>query len=437
MSLIYTVAKPIAKPFARGAIEKGMQDPAAFMKQVKALQEKPLPLENLHKTYDFDELTAGGTTYYRIHSQRKVGHRVILYFFGGGYCRPGDSGDFEFSEEMADETGADVWLVWYAMFPDATGKEIAQSAVNVYREALKEYDSADISFYGNSSGAALCFTTCVFLKKYLPQIPLPGLIAAHSPSMRIPPDEEEQKMMNALDHLDVMIPADYVNMYIRRSDIFKTGGFREFASPIESDWTGFPRTLVIFGSDEVFLGYLPGIIEKCKEDGVELETYVGKGCHCFSAAGFLPEAHPGRERIYAFLRGERHPEEQISDDLRDVLNKNQQGELDAVIMYRMLADRMESERDAAAMRRLANDELRHARVFRSITGDKRNPDRTQGDMICMLYRILGKERLFRLMAKGEYAAANGYASLAIVFPQLKSVLQDEQKHGDALMGLLR
>lgn len=436
MSLLYNAIKPVARAFGRGQLEEGMKDPAAFMEKVKALQEKPLPLDKLHRTYDFDSQTAEGTTYYRIHSQKSVGHRVILYFFGGSYCYPGNPGDFEFGEEMADETGADVWLVWYALFPDATGMDIARSAVCVYQEALKDYDAKDVSFYGNSAGASLCFTACVYLKKYLPEVPLPGLIAAHSPAMRIPPDGKEQKWMDALDHSDVIIPAGYMKMFDERSDLFKTGGFEEFGSPVENDWHGFPRTLALFGIDEVFLGYLPGIRERCRRDGVELETFIGKGYHCFSLRGILPEAHPGRERIYAFLRGERHPEDAISEELRKDLNQNQQGELNAVIMYRMLADRMDSEKDAAAMRRLAADELRHARIFRSITKDIRRPDRTQGDLMCLLHRILGKDRLFRLMAQGEYSAAKRYTALTIVYPQLESVMNDETRHGDALMGLL-
>ncbi len=435
MSFIYKFAGPMVRPFARGMLEQGMKDPEAFMDKVKVLQKKPLPLEKLHKDYDFEEKNADGMVYYLIHSQRRSGHRVILYFFGGGYCKPGNEGDFEYAADMADETGADVWVVWYALFPDASGMDIVESAANVYRAALREYDSSDIAFYGNSSGGALCFTTCVFLKKYMPELPLPGMIAAHSPSMRIPPSREEQDFMNALDKSDVIIPADYVNMYIRRPDIFKTGGFEEFASPIETDWHGFPRTLAIFGSDEVFLGYLPSIIKKCRDDNVELETYVGKGCHCFSKAGFLPESRFGRRRIYAFLRGERNPDDTFSAEIREELNRNQQGELNAVLMYRMLAARMDSEKDAAAMTRLSQDELRHAKIFRGLSKEKRRPDRSQGDLICLIYRMLGKERLFKLMAAGEYAAAEGYKTLIPLFPELESVRQDEKKHGDALMNM--
>lgn len=302
MSLLYRIAKPIVKPFARGRLEKGMKDPAAFMETVKAMQAKPLPLEKLHKKYDFEETDAGGTVCYKVHSRKKTGHKLVLYFFGGGYCMPGDSGDFEFGSDMADNTGAEVWLVWYDLFPDASGYDIARSAADAYEEALKSYTADEIALYGNSSGAALCFNLCIFLRKYRPEVPLPAKIAAHSPSMRIPANAEEQEIMDAHDKTDFIIPARYLNMYTDHSEIFRTGGFDEFASPIEQDWKGFPKMLLIFGRDEVFIGYLQSIERKCREDGVELETFVGAGCHCFSAAGILPEAKAGRARIYEFLR---------------------------------------------------------------------------------------------------------------------------------------
>ena len=156
MSLIYTMARPAAKTLAKRQLEEGLKDPDAYRKKVKELQAKPLPLDRLHKQYAFEQEYADGTVYYRIRSHTADGKHVILYFHGGGYCRPLKTGDFEFGEEMADETGADVWLVNYALFPDATGMEITASAVSAYRKALLEYEAENISFYGNSAGGALC-----------------------------------------------------------------------------------------------------------------------------------------------------------------------------------------------------------------------------------------------------------------------------------------
>lgn len=241
MSLIYKITAPAVRTVARRQLEEGMKAPAAYMKKMKTLQKKPLPLERLRGAYDFEEKRVGSTVHYMVHSRKSKSNRVILYLHGGGFCRPLKADDFEFAEEMADETGADVWLVDYALFPDATGKEIAGSVVDVYLEALKKHDSKDIAFYGNSAGAALCFTVCVYLRKYMPVVPLPGMIVSHSPCIRIPTSLNEQEKMNLLDQKDIIIPAGYVNMYAERPDLFQTGGFEEFASPIDSDWSSFPR----------------------------------------------------------------------------------------------------------------------------------------------------------------------------------------------------
>jgi len=125
----------------------------------------------------------------------------------------------------------------------------------------------------------------------------------------------------------------------------------------------------------------------------------------------------------------------ITVEQRQAINKGQQGELNAVVMYRMLARRMKSERDVEAMTRLANDELRHAKVFRALSGDKLKPSRLQGDFVCLLYRLLGRRRLFTILANGEYSAYDKYVDLVEQFPEVGAVQQDEKKHGDALVAL--
>ena len=57
---------------------------------------------------------------------------------------------------------------------------------------MLEYEAENISFYGNSAGGALCFAVCIYLRKYLPGVPLPGSIVSHSPSIRIPAAAKEQ-----------------------------------------------------------------------------------------------------------------------------------------------------------------------------------------------------------------------------------------------------
>ena len=126
----------------------------------------------------------------------------------------------------------------------------------------------------------------------------------------------------------------------------------------------------------------------------------------------------------------------ISEKTMRVLLKAQQGELDAVLMYNALADRVKDERDRAVFRRLAAEEGRHAGVFRELTGKKLKAGRTKAVLLPLLYNLLGRKRLYPLIARGEYAADRSYASLANDFPSVESVKADEKRHGDTVLSLL-
>ena len=53
-----------------------------------------------------------------------------------------------------------------------------------------------------------------------------------------------------------------------------------------------------------------------------------------------------------------------------------------------------------------------------------------------LYKVLGRRRLYPLIAQGDYNAVKSYKPVAKKFPQVKSVKADERRHGDTVMQLL-
>ena len=118
------------------------------------------------------------------------------------------------------------------------------------------------------------------------------------------------------------------------------------------------------------------------------------------------------------------------------LLKAQQGELDAVLMYQALAAKVKNQNDAETFRRLAAEEGGHAAVFKKLTGRTLKPKKTMAVALPILYRLLGRKRLYPLIAKGEYDADRNYAPLVERFPEVQSVKDDEKRHGDTVMGLL-
>ena len=126
----------------------------------------------------------------------------------------------------------------------------------------------------------------------------------------------------------------------------------------------------------------------------------------------------------------------ITMDQMDALVTAQQGEEDAVYMYEQLAKVVRDEADREAFLRLAGDEKRHSDVFRKYTcmDVKANP--AKGIFVPLMYRVLGKKKVYPIIAKGEYDAAEKYKHIIDDFPEVVEVMNDEVHHGDAVKGLL-
>ena len=122
-------------------------------------------------------------------------------------------------------------------------------------------------------------------------------------------------------------------------------------------------------------------------------------------------------------------------DLKTLL-KAQQGELDAVLMYNALAETVKDKNDAETFRRLAAEEGHHASVFKKLTNQNLQPGKTLATVLPVLYKILGRKRLYPIIARFEYGAVNTYAPVAEKYPEIQSVKDDEKRHGDTVMGLL-
>lgn len=126
----------------------------------------------------------------------------------------------------------------------------------------------------------------------------------------------------------------------------------------------------------------------------------------------------------------------MTDKQLKVLLRSQQGELDAVLMYQRLAEVVKTDQERNAFLQLAKEEGRHASVFHNYTHQVLKPRKTLSLFMPLLYRLLGKKILYRIIAQGEYDAAIKYQPLIDEFPDVTSVLADENRHGDIVSALI-
>lgn len=128
----------------------------------------------------------------------------------------------------------------------------------------------------------------------------------------------------------------------------------------------------------------------------------------------------------------------IDKKCMEVLLKSQQGELDAVPMYNALAKVVRDEKDSATFKQLSAEEGHHASIFKNLTkNDSLKPKKTKAVLVPLLYRIIGKKKLYRIIAQQEYDAEKKYEPVVEKFPQVESVKNDEHRHGDMVLGLLK
>ena len=92
---------------------------------------------------------------------------------------------------------------------------------------------------------------------------------------------------------------------------------------------------------------------------------------------------------------------EITPEERKILLKSQQGELDAVEMYNALARTVRDIKDAETFRQLAEEEGGHAAVFKAMTDRVLKPQKTKAVLLPILYRVIGKKRVYHMIARGE------------------------------------
>ncbi len=115
----------------------------------------------------------------------------------------------------------------------------------------------------------------------------------------------------------------------------------------------------------------------------------------------------------------------------DIL-QSQQGEIDAVLMYQQLARRCEDAEIKELLLQTASDEGGHGSVFHKLSGIELKPKKTKARLVPFLGKIIGAPKLYRIIAKQEYAAENGYEFLAKHYESVRDVQKEEKIHGDRM-----
>ncbi|HRQ33505.1 MAG TPA: VIT1/CCC1 transporter family protein, partial [Anaerolineales bacterium] len=123
-------------------------------------------------------------------------------------------------------------------------------------------------------------------------------------------------------------------------------------------------------------------------------------------------------------------------DVRKLILDFQQAEITEYQIYNKLADKIKSAENAAILRRIAQDELRHYREWKQHSGEDVQPQWLKVWGYYFISRIFGYTFGVKLMERGEEKAQEHYAAIAKVIPDAARIQQEEDGHEAQLISML-
>ena len=123
-----------------------------------------------------------------------------------------------------------------------------------------------------------------------------------------------------------------------------------------------------------------------------------------------------------------------NDTIKKIL-AYQRNEITEHILYGALAKRAKGK-NGAILRKISEDELKHYKFFKKITGRDIRPDWIKIYFYRFVSRIFGFTFTIKMMENGEEQAEHNYEEVEDKVPGIKKIIQEEVKHEEALMGQL-
>ena len=258
----------------------------AWRTLVKELADGSLPgLAELRDALGvtLEQTTMGGVNCYVLTPKTvPAAHRnqLVINMHGGAYVfGPGESGTLE-ATLMAAYGGYRVISPDYRMPPGAPYPAALNDAVAVWKAALAAHDPRHLAIFGTSTGGGL--TLAMILRAKREGLALPAAIAPYSPWADLTATGDSYKVNEGVDNILVSYDG-----YLGRAALLYADGHDlkdPLLSPVYGDFRGFPPTLLMAGTRDLFLSNTVRTQRKLRRAGVRAELQMFEG---LSHAQFL------------------------------------------------------------------------------------------------------------------------------------------------------
>jgi len=127
---------------------------------------------------------------------------------------------------------------------------------------------------------------------------------------------------------------------------------------------------------------------------------------------------------------------QLSESEIIGLKKAQQDELVGTEVYGRLAKLVKDPHNAKVLKQIAEDEKHHTNIFKKYTGAVLKVNKLRVLFYVLISRIFGLTFGVKLQERGEEAAQKKYKQMLNTIPEMKEVIEEEEKHEAELINLI-
>jgi len=126
----------------------------------------------------------------------------------------------------------------------------------------------------------------------------------------------------------------------------------------------------------------------------------------------------------------------LSPAVQQALLAAQRNELTEAGIYTRLAAHTKDAHNRQVLERIAADEQSHHDFYLSLTGERVRPHRFRAWWFYLIGRVLGLTFGIKLMERGEVQAQRTYEQVESEVPQVRRIIEDEDRHEHELIAML-
>jgi len=230
----------------------------------------------------------------------KNNKHLFVYLHGGAYIFGGGMSALSEAMMIASRAQIPVVSVDYRMPPDHPYPTAVDDVVRVYKSLIQSHPAGSIAMGGSSSGAGLALATIHKLKSL--QLALPGALFIGTPWSDLTKNGDSLYVNEGIDRkivtYDGFITAA-AKLYANGANLKDPG-----LSPVYGDFSGFPPTMLVTGTRDLFLSFTVRVHRKMKAAGVlaDLNVYEGLSHVEYFVVPDAPESIEVYSELEKFLK---------------------------------------------------------------------------------------------------------------------------------------